>query len=138
MIQLQRYFRNSVKGLISSKTCKTSDSQIKADHPDVSENQYSVLYMLNGHYQHIGCSSQEEAQSVQATMMTDECRIPVGIYNAKTDTFEWEMIREYFQSQDSASERKESLEEVLTISRTLRRRDSSWEPGYLQRPGLFA
>ncbi|TDE12108.1 hypothetical protein [Dyadobacter psychrotolerans] len=140
MTQIQKYFRNSFRSLLSSNSRKKSSQRFKSksSDQDVSENRFSVLYLLNGHYNHVGCSSQEEAQSVQSTMMTDENRIPIGIYDAKGDTFEWEMIGEYFHSQDSASEQKERLEEVLTMARTLRRRDSSWEPGVLQRPGLFA
>jgi len=140
MTQIQKYFRNSFRSLLSSKNRKKPDFQSKLENAnqDVSENRYSVLYLLNGHYHHVGCSSQEEAQSVQGSLMTDGNRIPVGIYDVVTDAFEWEIIGQYFHSQDSASEQRERLEEVLTMSRTLRRRDSSWEPGVLQRPGLFA
>jgi hypothetical protein len=70
--------------------------------------------------------------------MTDENRIPIGIYDAKTDSFVWEIIGQYLYSQDPASEQHSRLEEILTISRALRRRDSSWQPGYLQRPSFFA
>ncbi|MBE9461622.1 hypothetical protein IEE83_06985 [Dyadobacter sp. UP-52] len=96
------------------------------------------MYTLKSQYHHIGCSSQAEAQSVLGLLMTDGNRIPVGIYDEKTDTFEWEIIGQYFHSQDSASEQNSRLEEVLTISRALRRRDSSWQPGYLQKPSFFA
>ena len=140
MTQIQKYFRNSFRSLLSSKNRNKPDfkSKLENANQDVSENRYSVLYLLNGHYHHVGCSSQEEAQSVQGSLMTDGNRIPVGIYDAVTDAFEWEIIGQYFHSQDSASEQRERMEEVLTMARALRRRDSTWEPGVLQRPGLFA
>lgn len=101
-------------------------------------NRYSVLYTVNGQYQHIGCSSQEESQSVLANMMTDEFRIPIGIYDEKTDLFEWEMIGQYFHSMDPENDQRERQNEVMNVVRALRRRDSSWEPGILQRPSFFA
>ncbi len=116
----------------------TSFDKPNGEDKEYFENRYSVLYTLNGQYQHIGCSSQAEAQSVQGIMMTDGNRIPVGIYDAATDSFEWEMIGQYFHSQDSLTEQHNRLEEVLTVARVLRRRDSSWQPGYLQKPGFFA
>ena len=116
----------------------TKRDKSKEQQKVVSENRYSVLYTLKSQYHHIGCSSQAEAQSVLGLLMTDGNRIPVGIYDEKTDTFEWEIIGQYFHSQDSASEQNSRLEEVLTISRALRRRDSSWQPGYLQKPSFFA
>jgi hypothetical protein len=104
----------------------------------VSKNTHSVIYTLNAQYHHIGCSSQSEAQTVMAMLMTDGNRIPVGIYDNKNDSFEWEMIGQYFHSQDSLIEQQERLNEVLTVARALWRRDASWQPGYLQRPSFFA
>jgi len=112
--------------------------QSKGQTQEVFENRYSVLYTLKTQYHHVGCSSQAEAQSVLGILMTDENRIPVGIYDAKTDSFEWEIIGQYFHSQDPISEQHSRLDEILTISRALRRRDSSWQPGYLQKPSFFA
>ncbi|MFC6195950.1 hypothetical protein ACFP1I_30365 [Dyadobacter subterraneus] len=127
--------KNSFQNFLSTYTKRDKS---KEQQKVVSENRYSVLYTLKSQYHHIGCSSQAEAQSVLGLLMTDGNRIPVGIYDEKTDTFEWEIIGQYFHSQDSASEQNSRLEEVLTISRALRRRDSSWQPGYLQKPSFFA
>ena len=121
-----------------SSTGTDSQKSAKKNNQEVSENRYSVLYTINGQYHHFGCSSQAEAQSALGILMTDGNRIPVGIYDAKTDLFEWEIIGQYFHSQDPISDQRNRLNEVLTISRTLRRRDSSWQSGYLQKPGFFA
>jgi len=123
--------KNSFKNLLSGDSAASKSYE-------VLENRYSVLYKLKSQYHHVGCSSQAQAQSTLSTLMTDENRIPVGIYDAKTDLFEWEIVGQYFHSQDPISEQRRRLDEVLTIARALRRRDSSWQPGYLQKPGFFA
>lgn len=105
---------------------------------DYGKNRYSVLYTLNAQYQHVGCSSQAEAQAVLAGLMTDGNRIPVGIYDGTQDTFEWEIIGQYFHSQDPADVREARNKEVLSVAKALRRRDGSWQPGHLQRPGIYA
>ncbi|WP_439556108.1 hypothetical protein [Dyadobacter sp.] len=110
----------------------------KAQGNELSKNRYSVLYTLKGQYQHVGCSSQEEAQHVLGTLQTDGHRIPIGIYDSQTDTFEWEIIGQYFHAQDSAAAQQERLHEVLTVARSLRRRDGSWQPGVLGRASFFA
>ncbi|MCF2490817.1 hypothetical protein [Dyadobacter sp. CY347] len=123
MIQLQKH---------------TKQNQAREQRQESLANRYSVLYTLKGQYQHVGCSTEEEAQYVLGMLMTDGNRIPVGIYDSKTDSFEWEIIGQYFHGQDSTSDQQARLHEVLTISRTLRRRDASWQPGYLQKPSFFA
>lgn len=105
---------------------------------DFAPNRYTVLYRLEEQYHHVGCSSQEEAQLVLAQLSTDGDRIPVGIYDSKSDSFEWEIIGEYFYSQDLMSNPEAKLTEALNIARALRRRDSSWQPGFLGRPSFFA
>ena len=110
----------------------------KAQRDEFSTNRYSVLYTLKGQYQHVGCSSQEEGQYVLGTQMNDGNRIPIGIYDSKTDTFEFEMIGQYFHSQDPESDQQKRLHEILTVARALRRRDASWKPGVLERVSFFA
>lgn len=105
---------------------------------EYSENRYSVLYTLNDQYQHVGCATQEEAQLVQSLMLTDDNRVPVGIYDSRTDSFEWEIVGEYLAAQGSEEQQLGRQELILTIARALRRRDASWHPQYLQRPSFFA
>lgn len=105
---------------------------------EYSENRYSVLYTLNDQYQHVGCPTQEEAQLVQSLMLTDESRVPVGIYDSRTDAFEWEIVGEYLAAQGPDEHQRNREEAILTIARALRRRDASWHPEYLQRPSFFA
>jgi hypothetical protein len=83
----------------------TKQDKSKSQSQEFTTNRYSVLYTLKGQYQHVGCSSEEEAQYVLGTLMTDGNRIPIGIYDSKTDTFEWEIIGQYFHAQDPMSNR---------------------------------
>ncbi|GGM86552.1 hypothetical protein GCM10010967_18580 [Dyadobacter beijingensis] len=105
---------------------------------EYSENRYSVLYTLNDQYQHIGCPTQEEAQLIQGLMLTDENRVPVGIYDSRTDSFEWEIVGEYLTARGQEEHQRNRQEAIVTIARALRRRDASWHPEYLQRPSFFA
>jgi hypothetical protein len=105
---------------------------------EYSENRYSVLYTREGRYQHLGCSTEAEAQTLQGMLMTDGERVPVGIYDSLIDQIEWEIVGAYFHAQDPAEVQQARLDEVLIIARAIRRRDSSWQPGYLQKPGFFA
>lgn len=116
----------------------TKQDKSKSQSQEFTPNRYSVLYTLKGQYQHVGCSSEEEAQYVLGTLMTDGNRIPIGIYDSKTDIFEWEIIGQYFHSQDLMSNPEERLQEALTVSKALRRRDSSWQPGVMERASFFA
>jgi len=137
------------KSLSNTRALKTENTMIqiqkhtkqdksKSQSQEFAPNRYSVLYTLKGQYQHVGCSSEEEAQHVLGTLMTDGNRTPIGIYDSKTDSFEWEIIGQYFHSQDLMSDAEERLQEALTVSRALRRRDSSWQPGFLGRASFFA
>ncbi|WP_090385767.1 hypothetical protein [Dyadobacter sp. SG02] len=114
----------------------TDRTQVKEEA--YSANRYSVLYTLNDQYQHVGCPTQEEAQLVQSLMLTDENRVPVGIYDSRADSFEWEIVGEYLAAQGSDEHQRDRQEAILTVARALRRRDASWHPEYLQRPSFFA
>lgn len=114
------------------------NDQAQMTEKEYSQNRYSVLYSLNDQYQHVGCPTQEEAQLVQSLMLTDENRVPVGIYDSRTDSFEWEIVGEYLAAQGSDEHQRDRQEGILTIARALRRRDASWHPEYLQRPSFFA
>lgn len=116
-----------------------------ANYPSVSNhtveftpNRYSVLYTLKGQHQHVPCSSEEEAQHVLGLLITDGNRNPIGIYDSKADVFDWEIVGAYFHSQCDAEEQQLRENEVLNITRALRRRDASWMPGLMRKPGLFA
>lgn len=126
--------RNSVRVFLD----QIFSDRAKSKMDEYSENRYSVLYKLNDQYQHIGCPTQEDAQLVQGLMLTDHNRVPVGIYDSRTDSFEWEIVGEYLAETGSDEQFSDKQEAILTIARALRRRDASWHPTYLQRPSFFA
>lgn len=133
-------YSETIKSLASfGKTAKNGAKNNNDDNQEeFSENRYSLLYLLNDQYHHVGYPTQAKAQNAMGMLMTDENRIPMGIYDSKTDTFEWEIIGQYLHSQDPIEEQESRLAEILQVSRALRRRDASWQPGYLQKPSIFA
>jgi hypothetical protein len=98
---------------------------------------YSVLYMLREQYHHIGCTTHSEAKSVLQKLLTDTRRTPVGIYDAKTELFEWEPTRQYTYNGADIQEQGKLADQIITIAQALRRRDASWNPT-LHRPSFFA
>ena len=102
-------------------------------------NRFSVLYLLNGQYQHLGSNTRSEAQSLLHNLSIDKRRIPIGIYDAKTELFEWEPTRQADYVQGGFEEQGRWDEQIITIAQALRRRDSSWHPATgFQRPSFFA
>ncbi|QJW90018.1 hypothetical protein HNV11_11845 [Spirosoma taeanense] len=100
---------------------------------------YSVLYLLQEQYHHIGCTSYAQARTVLQTLLQDSRRTPVGIYDAKTELFEWEPGGQQAYNQASIEEQSRQAEQVITIAQALRRRDASWHPALnFQRPSFFA
>lgn len=100
---------------------------------------FSVLYLLREQYQHIACETHSEAESILKRLSSDPRRIPVGIYDAKTELVEWEPARQYAYNQADISEQGQQASQVITIAQALRRRDSSWfSLADSRRPSLFA
>lgn len=102
-------------------------------------NRFSVLYLLRERHQHIICQTLEEARSVLHTIAASKGRIPIGIYDAKTELFEWESGQQRQHTEAGISEQGNVDEQIITISQALRRRDASWQvKRNMQRPSFFA
>lgn len=100
---------------------------------------YSVLYLLQERYHHIGCTTHAQADSVLQKLSTNKRRIPVGIYDAKTELFEWEPTRERDYNQAGIEEQGKRGDQIITIAQALRRRDSGWQKAdKFQHPSFFA
>ncbi|GAB3882910.1 hypothetical protein [Spirosoma agri] len=100
---------------------------------------YSVIYLLREQYQHVGSATLSEAKTVLQKLSTDKRRIPIGIYDAKTELFEWEPNRQHELNNASISEQGNRGHHIITIAEALRRRDSGWHPADgFQRPSFFA
>jgi hypothetical protein len=102
-------------------------------------NRFSVLYMLNGQYHHISCNTHSEAISILQTLSANPSRTAVGIYDAKTELFEWEPGRQHNYNQAEIEEQGQLATQIINVAQALRRRDASWQPsGSLRRPSFFA
>lgn len=102
-------------------------------------NRFSVLYMLNGQYHHIGCATHPEASSVLQKLVANPRRTAVGIYDAKTELFEWEPSRQHNYNQADIEEQGQLATQIITVAQALRRRDASWQPAStFGRPSFFA
>ena len=98
---------------------------------------YSVLYLLNEQYHHIGSHTQEEARTILEKLATDKRRIAIGVYDAKTELIEWAPPHQIVYDQDSIGGQGKRANQIITIAQALRRRDLNWQ-GDFRRPGFFA
>jgi hypothetical protein len=102
-------------------------------------NRFSVLYMLNEQYHHIGAPTHSEALSMLQNLATNTKRVPVGIYDAKTELFEWEPGRQQNYDQADFQEQGKLADQITTVAQALRRRDATWQPASaFKRPSFFA
>ncbi|GHB57522.1 hypothetical protein [Persicitalea jodogahamensis] len=102
------------------------------------KNRYSVLYLLKDQYQHIGCSTREEAQATIKTLFNDQDRFVVGVYDDRTELFEWDAALRDEYEKASMKDQGRSGEQIIRIAQALRRRDSSWDSADFNRPSFFA
>lgn len=100
-------------------------------------NRYSVVYLLKEQYQHLGCSTHAEAQAALETLLDDTDRIPVGIYDDRTELFEWDAALRDEYEKASMKDQGRHGEQIITIAQALRRRDLSWD-GELKHRSFFA
>ncbi|MBO0949143.1 hypothetical protein [Fibrella forsythiae] len=100
---------------------------------------YSLIYLLKEQYQHVGFESHAEAEALLHQLLTNSKRKPIGIYDAKTELFEWAPSYKPNFDQASTEEQARRGNGIITIAQALRRRDSSWNPGDgFRRPSFFA
>ena len=101
-------------------------------------NRYSVVYLLKGHYKHIGCSTYPQAQAALNLIAEHTDRTAVGIYDDRTELFEWDAALRDEYEKASMKDQGRKGEEVISIVQAMRRRDSSWDSREFRRPSFFA
>lgn len=103
-------------------------------------NRFSVLYLFKERHQHVNYHTISEARSILQTISTSKGRIPIGIYDAKTELFEWEPYQQQRHFTEAGIDEHGNVDEqIITIAQALRRRDASWQAkGSPQRPSFFA
>jgi uncharacterized membrane protein affecting hemolysin expression len=98
---------------------------------------YSVLYLLNEQYHHIGSHTQEDAKAILEKLSTDKRRIAVGVYDAKTELIAWAPAYQIIYDQAGIGGQGNRANQIITIAQALRRRDLNWQ-GDFRRPSFFA
>jgi hypothetical protein len=97
---------------------------------------YSVVYVLNEQYKQLSCSLLEQAREAMQLLLEDKERTPIGIYDDKTELFEWEnSLRDEYEKASMMDQGRRG-EEIINIAQALRRRD--WDLGEFRRPSLFS
>ncbi|WP_247236468.1 hypothetical protein [Telluribacter sp. SYSU D00476] len=122
----------------SLETEVESPIQIQRSESTPDRNRFSVLYLRHDQYHHVGCSTYQQAQTMLESLAEEEERAPVGIYDDKTELFEWEPNGQQVYNQASIGEQGKRAEEIIRIAQSLRRRDVSWQTGEFMKPSFFA
>ncbi|WP_185731289.1 hypothetical protein [Larkinella rosea] len=104
-------------------------------------NRFSVIYKVKKQYAHILCDTHSEATTALRKLYAKKKKIPIGIYDAKTELFYWEPIRQQRFDRLTVQEQGKLGNEMITIAQALRDQanpwrpnDSQWQPDILQRP----
>lgn len=133
------YTSRKAKSVAKVPIVNVSASQVAEETaPESLENRFSVVYLFHDRHQHVGCTTHEKAQAILQSLASDPARTPVGIYDDKTELFEWDLaIRSEF---DQADIREQGYmgNEIISIAQALRRRDSTWESYEFRRPSVFS
>ena len=100
---------------------------------------YSLVYLLNDQHQHIGFVSHAEAVTVMEQLLSNPKRQPIGIYDAKTEPFQWSSLYRLLYNQAGTEEQAQRGNDIISITQALRRLDASWHPADgFRRPSFFA
>ncbi|QDK78554.1 hypothetical protein EXU85_07990 [Spirosoma sp. KCTC 42546] len=86
-------------------------------------NRFSVIYLLRKQYHHTYCATHEEADALLAQLLTQESYKPIGIYDAKTELFFWEPIRQNQYNKASIEKQGKLGDQIIQIAQTLRHHD---------------
>ncbi|GAB3164421.1 hypothetical protein [Telluribacter humicola] len=86
---------------------------------------YSVIYLHDEEYHQIGCDTYLQAQTILEGLSADAAQKPVGIFDAKTELFEWEPERQQLYNQASIGEQGKRAEEIINIAQVLRLHDNT-------------
>ncbi len=85
-------------------------------------NRFSILYLLKGQYQHISYPTRTEAYTALAGFSGIHKGIPIGVYDAKTELFYWEVPR-FEYNKMSIEEQGKRGEEVINVIQNLRNQE---------------
>jgi len=86
-------------------------------------NRFSVIYLLQKQYYHLYSATHSEADSVLHQLATQEGYKPIGIYDAKTELFYWEPIRQNQYNNANIERQGKIANHIIRIAQTLRHHD---------------
>jgi hypothetical protein len=85
-------------------------------------NRFSILYLLKGQYQHISYPTRTEAYTALEGFSGTYKGIPIGVYDAKTELFYWDVPR-FEYNRMSIEEQGKRGEEVINVIQNLRNQE---------------
>jgi hypothetical protein len=86
-------------------------------------DRFSILYLHKRQYKHISYPTRAEANTALESFSIHYEGTPIGVYDAKTELFYWEITR--FDNKMSIEEQGRRGNEVITIIQTLRSQEES-------------
>ncbi len=138
LAQFRKLVFENIENWVEAKNNSKNYAPVAVEN-DRYLNGISVIYKLKEQYYHVVCNTYLEADHILQTILTDEKRIPAGIYNAVTNHFDWEIMGQYHFEVDPINKSVSDADErIKSIAEALRRRDASWIPGHYQSNSLFA
>ena len=100
---------------------------------------FSVLYTFKKQYHQFYCATQTEAEAALGQIASKEGRTPIGIYDAKTELFTWEPVRQDKYDHADIGEQGKLGNQIISIAQALRYRDLEWQrAGAPSRLSFFA
>lgn len=96
---------------------------------------FSVVFISSEQYHQISCATQAEAAAMLKQVFIDQDKEPIGIYDAKTELFDWEPVQKHQYDKLGVEEQGRLGNHLISIAQTLRQQEQQrQEPGIIQEP----
>lgn len=84
-------------------------------------NRYSIVYLLEEQYYQLSAPTVAEADALLHQIWAEQRGVPIGIYDAKTELFQWEPNRQRMYDQLSIEEQARYDQTIVAQVQELRR-----------------
>ncbi|GAB3697164.1 hypothetical protein GCM10027592_21020 [Spirosoma flavus] len=88
-------------------------------------HRFSVIYLHKKQYHHIDCETHSEADTLLEQLNAQEEHKPIGIYDAKTELFYWEPVRQRQYDEATIERQGKIATHIIQIAQDLRSRDQT-------------
>jgi hypothetical protein len=96
---------------------------------------FSIIYIAYNQYCQINCASSFDVKARLQELVIDEHIEFLGVYDAKTELFQWEPIRQHYYDQLSIEEQGHLGSQLIEIAKRLRQQQQQRTiPGLAQSP----